>query len=302
MRKLLRISEVSRVTAASPGSTFYGVRIQPIFAGHCVTCHGRDKHKSNLRLDTYGSLMRGSKHGAVIKAGDLHGSELFRRITLVPTDDDFMPKQGKRPLSADEVKLIELWIVAGASNTLSVDAINTARATRTIAPEVTFEQVDSAAVAQRRAALAPTVARLQKQYPNTLEYESRASAELVLNASLLGSRFRDADLAALAEVADQVVVADFSRTNITDHAAPVIASMKGLRVLRLMHTKITDATVRALIGCGQLESLSVFGTAVTPASLATMAHLPKLRHLYVGETTIRADASIPDVLKGKVLF
>jgi uncharacterized membrane protein len=302
MRKLLRISEVSRVTAASPGSTFYGVRIQPIFAGHCVTCHGRDKHKSNLRLDTYGSLMRGSKHGAVIKAGDLHGSELFRRITLVPTDDDFMPKQGKRPLSADEVKLIELWIVAGASNTLSVDAIKTARATRTVAPEVTFEQLDSAAVAQRRATLAPTVARLQKQYPNTLEYESRASAELVLNASLLGSRFRDADLAALAEVADQVVVADFSRTNITDHAAPVIASMKRLRVLRLMHTKITDATVRALVGCGQLESLSVFGTAVTPASLATMAHLPKLRHLYVGETTIRADASIPDVLKGKVLF
>ncbi len=302
IRKVLRISVASRVTAASPDNTFYGARIQPIFAGHCVTCHGRDKHKSNLRLDNYGALMRGSKHGAVIKAGDLRRSELFRRITLSPTDDDFMPKQGKRPLSADEVKLIELWIVAGASNTLTVDAIKAAPASTVGAAEVTFERVDSVEVTRQRANLASTVAQLQKQYPNILDYESRASANLVLNASLLGDRFRDADLANLAAVVSQLVVADFSRTGITDHSAASIASMKRLRVLRLVHTQISDATVRALGGCEQLESLSVFGTQVTPASLATIAHLPHLRHLYVGETTIRANASIPDVLKDKVLF
>jgi len=78
--------------------------------------------------------------------------------------------------------------------------------------------------------------------------------------------------------------------------------MKRLRVLRLIHTKITDVTLRALGGSERLESLSVFGTAVTAASLPIVARLPKLRCLYVGETTIRADASIPDTLKNKVQF
>ena len=59
--------------------------------------------------------MRGGKHGPVIKAGNVKGSELFRRVTLPPSDDDAMPPQGKRPLSANEIKLIELWIAAGAS-------------------------------------------------------------------------------------------------------------------------------------------------------------------------------------------
>jgi hypothetical protein len=37
--------------------------------------------------------MRGGKHGAVIKAGDGKGSELFRRISLSPSSDDFMPSE-----------------------------------------------------------------------------------------------------------------------------------------------------------------------------------------------------------------
>jgi uncharacterized membrane protein len=302
MRKLLGVSVPLKMSAASSPNTFYGARIQPIFAGHCINCHGPEKHKSNLRLDSYGSLLRGGKHGPVIKAKDLRGSELLRRINLPATDDDFMPKQGKRPLSADEVKLIELWITAGASDALSVHAIKSAPAQTTVATEVTFEPIDAAGVAKQRASLASAVAKLQKQYPNILEYESRGSANLVLNASLLGDRFGDADLAALGAVADQVVVADFSRTGITDRSAPAIAAMKRLRVLRLMHTKVTDVTARVFGGFELLESLSVFGTGVTPASLPTVARLPKLRHVYVGETTIRADGSIPDALKGKVLF
>jgi hypothetical protein len=49
---------------------------------------------------------------------------------------------------------------------------------------------------------------------------------------------RDTDLEALAPVAEHIVVADFSRTAVTDRAAPAIARMKHLRVLRLAETKI----------------------------------------------------------------
>jgi len=302
LRKLLMLSVDTKIASPPSADTFYGARIHPIFAEHCFTCHGPEKHKSNLRLDSYPSLMRGGKHGAVIRAGNVPSSELFRRITLPATDDDYMPKENKQPLSADEVKLIQLWITAGASATLPLQAIKDAPVPTTAVAEVTFENIDFAAVAKERVGLAPAIAQLQKRFPNLLDYESRGSADLTLNASLLGEKFEDTDLASLAPVADHIVIADFSRTAITDHSAEAIAAMRRLRSLRLVHTKITDATVHSLTGLDQLESLNIFGTRTTPAVLPIVASLPKLRHLYAGETTIRADSPLPAALKGKVLF
>jgi hypothetical protein len=69
-----------------------------------------------------------------------------------------------------------------------------------------------------------------------------------------------------------------------------------------MHTQITDTSVLALRGMDRLESLNLLGTAVTPACLKAAEELPKLKHLYVGETKIPADVPIPETLKGKLLF
>jgi uncharacterized membrane protein len=94
-RKLLR---GSASTATDPaiggGNTFYGVRIQPIFTRNCLACHSSAKRKAGLRLDSYAAVMRGGKHGTVVKAADLRGSDLFRRINLSPADDNFMQRQG----------------------------------------------------------------------------------------------------------------------------------------------------------------------------------------------------------------
>jgi len=241
LRHSLGLSDAGPAIASSGANTFYGARVEPIFATRCFTCHGPHRHKANLRLDSYSSLMRGGKRGLVVRAGNAQGSELFRRITLPPDHDDFMPKAGRRPLSAGQVKLIELWIASGASGTLPTDAIKEATAgltSPTLASEVTFEEIDAAAVIRRQAQIAPELARLQKRFPNILEYESRSSADLHLNASILGSKFGDSDLAALSSLAEHITVADFSRTTITDRSVTAIAAMKRLRVLRLMHTGI----------------------------------------------------------------
>ena len=114
---------------------------------HCYSCHGPEKQKGRLRLDSYDLLMRGGKHGPVVKAGNVKGSELFHRVTLSPSDDDAMPPQGKRPLAANEIKLLELWIAAGASSTLAANAIKGAPTNEVpVVAEVTFPEIDPAAV------------------------------------------------------------------------------------------------------------------------------------------------------------
>jgi len=304
LRSLLGLEDSSAALASRVDpNTFYGARIHPIFAAHCISCHSADKHRANLRLDSYRALMKGGEDGPVIRTGNVKNSDLFRRITLPVGHDDFMPK-GKPPLTADELKTIELWIGAGASDTLAVNAIMgapTGPATTTGA-EVKFEEIDPAAVAKLRAAIAPAVAQLQKKFPNVLEFDSRASGDLRLNASILGSKFGDRDLEAFASVAEHITVADLSRTAVTDHSAAAIAAMKRLRVLRLTDTHVTDATLLHLDNLNQLESLNVFGTMVTPAVLPSIAKLPKLSHFYAGQTGIRAGRSVPEGLISKLVF
>jgi uncharacterized membrane protein len=292
-------------TTSSNGgpATFYGARIQPVFAGHCITCHGRNKHKSNLRLDSYDAVMRGGKHGPVIKPGDLKTSELFHRITLSPSDDDFMPPENRRPLSLDDVKLIEQWIATGASGTLLAGAMKDAplNATAPVA-EVSFEEINPDVVAKRRAGLAPVLTQLQGRFPNIVNYESRGSTDLIVTASWMETRFGDDELAALAPLVDHIVTGDFSNTSITDKSAPIFARMKRLRSLRLIHTKISDVTLQALGSLDQLESVSIFDTSVTSAGLVSLGHLPKLQRIYVGGTKISAEMPLAPEIRNKLVF
>ena len=304
LRHVLGVTPNGTVLSKADPNTFYGARVQPIFAARCVGCHGPDKHKANLRLDTYQGVMRGGKDGPAVQAGNTQGSDLFRRVTLPANHDDFMPKGGKKALSSDEVKLIELWIAAGASETLAKDEIKNAPAD-SVAPvvaEVTFQEIDPAAVTKGRAGIAPAVAQLQKRFPNILDYESRGSADLRLNASILGTRFGDKDLADFAPVAEHITEADFSRTGVTDQSASTIAAMKRLRILRLTNTGISDTTLVRLGAMDQLESLNLFGTNVTPAALPAISRLPKLARLYAGQTSIPQGTPVPQALAGKIVF
>jgi len=281
-----------------PG-TFYGARIQPIFAQHCVTCHGRNKRKGNLRLDSFEAAMHGGKHGVVIKGGDSKRSELLRRIMLTPSDADFMPAE-RRPLSEPEIKLIDQWISMGASGTMPSDSVSSSGAAAVAV--VTFPDFDPAAVTRQRAEIAGAVAQFQQRFPNVLDYQSRGSSDLVLNAAWMQSKFGDNELNALSALSDHVVSADLSNTSITDKSAAAIAAMKHLRILRVMHTHITDTGVQSFESLQELESVSLFNTQVTPRALTTLARLPKLQHIYVGETRVSAGDRVPEEVVHKLVF
>lgn len=103
--------------------TVYGARIVPIFQRSCVSCHGPTKEKGGLRLDSFAGLVDGGDDGPVVEPWLPRDSELVRRITLPPSDDDFMPNNGKNILTPDEVKVIEAWIAAGASDKEPLSAL-----------------------------------------------------------------------------------------------------------------------------------------------------------------------------------
>ena len=96
--------------AEAPGPAGYAA-VQPIFTARCVRCHGPEKQKNGLRLDTRSAALEGGIDGPVVIPGDSAKSELVRRIL-----GETKPRMPYRqpPLDAAEIATIRAWIDAGA--------------------------------------------------------------------------------------------------------------------------------------------------------------------------------------------
>jgi uncharacterized membrane protein len=104
-------SGVSRAQPAASAPTFDAVAAV-ISKYHCTVCHGGPEPRAGLSLESYASLMKGSKRGPVVIPGDPAKSELIRRVT--GQSEPRMPYTGPPWLTDEEVQMIERWIAAGA--------------------------------------------------------------------------------------------------------------------------------------------------------------------------------------------
>ena len=83
-----------------------------ILQQHCWKCHGSNKQKGSLRLDSRSEALAGGESGVAIHAGKSGESPLFERITSEDADVR-MPPEGPR-LSAEQISVLRSWIDAGA--------------------------------------------------------------------------------------------------------------------------------------------------------------------------------------------
>jgi uncharacterized membrane protein len=113
---------VPAAVKAGPGSAdpanaaYFSLHVAPLFARSCLSCHRPEKHKGGLRMDTYAQLMLGGEDGPVVVPGKPAESDIIRRLRLPPGDDDSMPSDGEKPMTPEEVQMIEHWISAGAKS------------------------------------------------------------------------------------------------------------------------------------------------------------------------------------------
>ncbi len=88
-------------------------QIKPILELDCVRCHGGEKPKGGLRLDTKGGALKGGDNGTALVPGKSDQSPLYTS-TIAPVDDDkHMPPKGD-PLKKEQTELLRLWIEQGA--------------------------------------------------------------------------------------------------------------------------------------------------------------------------------------------
>jgi uncharacterized membrane protein len=276
-------TSVNAVT--TPSATFFDARVAPIFENKCSNCHNAEKRKGKLRLDTFENVMRGGKDGIVIKPGDPKHSELFRRINLSPDEKDFMPTDGKPPLTASEVKVIELWIASGASSSLPAMEVHGA-------PPVPVSEQPVPLTKDYRPQL-PLITSLEHELGVRLVPRSRNPEDgLILRTVSAPERCDDVALSRLRVIGTLVVDAELARTKVTDAGLKTLATFSNLRTVDLAHTAVTSAGVPILARLSRLESLNLTATVVDDAGVAALRRKQSLKRLFLFETKCTAQTEL----------
>jgi len=77
--------------AAKQGVTYDG-DVKPLFEASCVRCHGAERPKAGLRLDSLESALKGSKDGKVIVPGNSKESPLVLAVSQLDEEKAMPPK------------------------------------------------------------------------------------------------------------------------------------------------------------------------------------------------------------------
>jgi uncharacterized membrane protein/mono/diheme cytochrome c family protein len=270
------VPTASGTAASDPASVaFFVSRVEPIFDDKCVQCHGPEKKKGKLRLDTFDYVTQGGKDGAVVKPGDPKNSELYRRITLPRDSKDAMPAEGKPSLTATEIKVIEFWIASGATEKLTAEKVKVA------APPEPVKIIIPPLAPDYRSR-SGEIAALQARLGVHLTLRSQDPRDgLILRTASAPKRCDDAVLRALKPIADLIVDAELARTKVTDEGMKTLGSFANLRHLDLSSTGVTSRGLASLTNLAKLESLNLTATAVDDEGVSPFRHKKGLQHLYL---------------------
>jgi mono/diheme cytochrome c family protein len=265
--------------AASPAraEVDFEKQILPIFTASCFECHGPEKQKAKLRLDSPEAITKGSKEGPVLMSGDPAKSTLYTRVTLPADHDDIMPPSDEgKPLTKEQTDLIAAWITEGAKfGAWKGDPAAAAAGDHAGPAEIKLPEVaaaDNAAIEAVRAknALCMPLA----QGVNLLDVGFTSGAD----------KITDAELPLLTPLAQQIYSLNLAGTKVTDAGLAPLAGLTNLRRLHLEKTGITDAGLVHLKGLANLEYLNLYGTQVTDAGLANLEGLKNLKNVYLWQS------------------
>jgi mono/diheme cytochrome c family protein len=109
------VSPPAARAADEKGVAFFEAKIRPILAQNCVGCHGEEKQKGDLRMDTRENLLKGGMDGdkvvKVVEPGNPEKSMIIEAIGYKNEDIQMPPpKKNKETGKTENKKLTDAQI------------------------------------------------------------------------------------------------------------------------------------------------------------------------------------------------
>jgi cytochrome c553 len=109
----------ARAADDAKGVAFFEEKIRPILATSCVSCHGEEKQKGGLRMDTRAALIKGAeedgKFTKVVEPGSPEKSMIIEAVEYKNEDIQMPPpkKRVSQKLSDDKIAALKEWVKMG---------------------------------------------------------------------------------------------------------------------------------------------------------------------------------------------
>ncbi len=107
---LLAVVIAPAVALADAKNPTYDADVLPVLKQHCTSCHGVDKQRGGLKLDTYAVLKQGGSSGEVITPGNPDKSRLY---TMTAHKEEPVMPPSKQKIPDAQIELLRVWIEQG---------------------------------------------------------------------------------------------------------------------------------------------------------------------------------------------
>jgi hypothetical protein len=269
--------------------------VHPILEQRCIQCHQERKRKGGLSMLTLASMLKGGKHGPAVVPGNLNESELFRRISLDPSHEDFMPADGKTPLTKMETDIIRWWIEkALAVEKKKISELKNHNEIELLAASslglggFSLEEITYL-----------TDQKINENIPQTLDLklvDKLREKGLVVRVMFQKPVMLDVTLPPrsgikmesieneLGPVARNIIWLNLSDNDFSEGDLEILMQMSNVEKIRLEKNPISDGICKHLEGLKYLEALNLNETKVSEACVNSLRQNGTIKRIYTWKT------------------
>jgi len=278
--------------------------VHPLLTKRCSQCHRASKQKGKLSMQSLSSLQKGGKTGPAVVGGKLTESELYKRITLDPSHEKFMPADGKTPLTKGEVTIIKWWIEKGmAMEGKKIGELKNVEGIKY--PVAVFlglsetEDVNELAASSGREVNADIPLVFNMALADTLRKKGVSVRVMLHHPVMLDvtlppgfDKKIEFILSDLKAVAKNVIWLNLSANGLTENVLDFLPLMTNLEKLRLEKNPIGDGVCNHLTGLHHLEAVNLNETKITSACMEKLKQMPALKRVYSWKTEVELRSTV----------
>ena len=276
----------------------YAYLVNPILESKCTSCHNPSKKKGGLSFQDSVAFKKGGKNGEVFIAGNLAKSEMIRRVMLDSHHEDYMPPEGKTPLTDGEKLILSFWIEkANADFKVKLADLEVPEDITSIASNMLgLEDVTG-----KSGIPLPKVEAVSTEILRNIEDAGFKIRELIFGSGLYevvlpsgsvtskdGGEL-EGKLEKLLPLKLNILWLSLKDNKVQDKHLKTIGQFVNLQKLEIEKNPITDVGIAELTGIQSMTGLNLYQTKITASSFENFLKMKGLKRVYVWGTTITVD-------------
>ena len=256
-----------------------------ILENKCYVCHGKNKQKGELRLDTKEAILEGGENGKII-SGHAANSLIIKKLRLPLDHEEHMPPKEKKQLSDLELSYLTWWIDNGANFENTLDELNLPDSIHGIISKAEIVITDNSIPEKEvKQADENVLKKLKSLNVIVIPIESNSNYLSVSFMNTLKENSSEA-MEELVKIKSQLIWLNLDYQNPDDDAWQHISRLTNLRKLSVKNTNLDDENLTYFQPLKELVYLNLVGTKLTASGLKKINELQKLESLYLFQTGI----------------